>query len=144
MTTTDAPAETTTPLTGGRYQPPPITVRLFDSEGLKLPCSERAELFFDPRASKKTKRWCASCPFLGRCSYNAVAAGATHGIWGGIVLPGSYPGRLQPVYARLAAQFEQRRIREIGDVAVAPLPNLEPTPDEDEDEARKALVGVAA
>jgi WhiB family transcriptional regulator, redox-sensing transcriptional regulator len=53
-----------------------------------------------------------------------VATGATHGIWGGVILPGDYPQQLQPVYARLAAQFEQRRHIELGDIPVAPLPAL--------------------
>jgi hypothetical protein len=35
--------------------------------------------------------------------------GATHGIWGGVILPGDYPRQLKAVYARLAAQFERRR-----------------------------------
>jgi WhiB family redox-sensing transcriptional regulator len=60
-----------------------------------------------------------------------VATGATHGIWGGVILPGDYPQQLKPVYARLAEQFEQRRLAELGDVPVAPLPG----PDFDDDSA---------
>ena len=45
---------------------------------------------------------CQACPFRGRCSYNAVAVRATHGIWGGI-------------------ELEERRQVEVGDVPVEPL-----------------------
>ena len=41
---------------------------------------------------------------------------------GGVILPGDYLRQLKPVYARLAAQFEQRRRIELGDAPVAPLP----------------------
>ena len=64
---------------------------------------------------------CQACPFRGRCSYNAVAVRATHGIWGGIELPGDRARRLTPVYERLLLQFEERRQIEIGNVAVEPL-----------------------
>ena len=64
---------------------------------------------------------CQGCPFRGRCSYNAVAARATHGIWGGIELPGDRAQRLVPVYRRLLRQFEERRQAEIGTAAVVPL-----------------------
>ena len=64
---------------------------------------------------------CQACPFRGRCSYNAVAVRATHGIWGGIELPGDRARRLTPVYERLLRQFEERRQAEIGDVPVEPL-----------------------
>jgi WhiB family redox-sensing transcriptional regulator len=53
-----------------------------------------------------------------------VATGATHGVWGGVILPGAQPRQLKPLYARLAAQFEQRRQAELGDLQVAPLPDL--------------------
>ena len=43
---------------------------------------------------------------------------------GGVILPGDYPRQLKPIYARLAAQFEQRRQAELGDIRVAPLPDL--------------------
>ncbi|MDQ1247903.1 MAG: WhiB family transcriptional regulator, redox-sensing transcriptional regulator [Actinomycetota bacterium] len=64
---------------------------------------------------------CQTCPFRGRCSYNAVAARATHGIWGGIELPGDRAQRLIPVYQRLLAQFEDRRHAEIGSAPVVEL-----------------------
>jgi hypothetical protein len=38
------------------------------------------------------------------------------------MLAGDYPARLEPVYAILAKQFSQRRLIELGDVPVAPLP----------------------
>lgn len=105
-------------------------VRLFHTSH-ELPCSEDPELFFDPRKKHRAITRCADCPFRGRCGYNAVATGATHGIWGGVILPGDYPQLLKPVYARLAEQFEQRRLAELGDVPVAPLPG----PDCDDDSA---------
>lgn len=98
-------------------------VRLFQTSH-DLPCQEDPELFFDPRRKHRAIRRCAACPFRGRCGYNAVATGATHGIWGGVILPGDYPQQLKPVYELLAAQFEQRRQTELGDIPVAPLPDL--------------------
>lgn len=97
-------------------------VRLFHTEQ-DLACREDPELFFNPNRKSRAVARCAECPFRGRCSYNAVASGATHGIWGGVSLPGHYPPQLARVYARLAAQFEARRLGEIGDVAVAALPD---------------------
>jgi WhiB family redox-sensing transcriptional regulator len=103
-------------------------VRLFQTEE-DLACQDDPDLFFDPEQKRTARTFCADCPFLGRCGYNAVAMGATHGIWGGINLPGDIPNRLRPVYARLAAQFEQRRHVELGDAPVAPLPEV----DDDDD-----------
>ena len=99
-------------------------VRLFHT-GHHLPCHDDPDLFFNPHKKHTAITRCAQCPFRGRCSYNAVAVGATHGIWGGVSLPGDYPQQLKAVYARLAAQFEQRRHTELGDIPVAPLPELE-------------------
>jgi WhiB family redox-sensing transcriptional regulator len=96
-------------------------VRLFHTEQ-DLACREDPDLFFNPNRKSRAVARCAQCPFRGRCSYNAVASGATHGIWGGMSLPGQYPTQLALVYARLAEQFEACRSGEIGDVAVAPLP----------------------
>jgi WhiB family transcriptional regulator, redox-sensing transcriptional regulator len=98
-------------------------VRLFQTSQ-PLACQEDPELFFDPRAKHRAIKRCVECPFRGRCGYNAVATGATHGIWGGVILPGDFPKELKPIYARLAAQFEQRRQAELGDLLVAPLPDL--------------------
>ena len=56
----------------------------------------------------------------GRCSYNAVAVRATHGIWVASNCPGPRPPG-SPVYERLLRQFEERRQIEIGNVAVEPL-----------------------
>lgn len=97
-------------------------VRLFHTEQ-DLACREEPELFFNQNRRSRAVARCAECPFRGRCSYNAVASGATHGIWGGMSLPGLYPTQLAVVYKRLAEQFEARRSGEIGDVAVAPLPD---------------------
>lgn len=107
--------------TGRPSAPMPNSVRLFHSTDLVLPCHGRREMFFNPRYFGRARRLCAGCPFLGRCGYNAVATGATHGVWGGMVLPGQFPARLAPIYARLVEQFEQRRVAEVGDVPVAPL-----------------------
>jgi WhiB family transcriptional regulator, redox-sensing transcriptional regulator len=120
---------TTTPADETRVVPRPYAsfrmraeVRLFNtSRGLA--CEKDPELFFNPRKKRFAIAQCADCPFRGRCSYNAVASGATHGIWGGVIFPGDYPQQLKPIYAQLAKQFEQRRDEEVGDVAVAPLPD---------------------
>jgi WhiB family transcriptional regulator, redox-sensing transcriptional regulator len=98
-------------------------VRLFHTNGY-LACRKDPELFFDPRKRNRAIRECADCPFRGRCGYNAVAMGATHGIWGGMMLPGDYPHLLRPMYARLSQQFEQRRTIELGDMVIAPLPEI--------------------
>ena len=98
-------------------------VRLFQTSQ-DLAGQEDPELFFNPRTKHGAIRRCAVCPFRGRCGYNAVATGATHGVWGGVILPGAQPRQLKPLYARLAAQFEQRRQAELGDLQVAPLPDL--------------------
>lgn len=97
-------------------------VRLFHTDQ-DLACREEPELFFNPNRRSRAGARCAECPFRGRCSYNAVASGASYGVWGGILLPGHYPPQLAPVYARLIEQFEARRGEEIGDVAVAALPD---------------------
>lgn len=102
-------------------------VRLFHTDE-QLACQQDPDLFFDSETKREARMFCADCPFRGRCGYNAVAMGATHGVWGGINLPGDIPNRLRPVYARLAAQFDERRRVELGDVSVAPLP------DDDEDD----------
>lgn len=98
-------------------------VRLFHTEQ-PVPCREDPELFFDPHQKNRAIRRCADCPFLARCGFNAVALGATHGVWGGMILPGAYPPQLQRVYARLAGQFEQLGRGELGDVALAALADL--------------------
>ena len=72
------------------------------------------DLWFHSRRTVRAVRKCADCPFRGRCGYNAVVVRATHGVWGGVVLPGDYPSKLEPIYARLLAQFEQRRDVELG------------------------------
>ena len=120
MTTSLSPATTAVarPFTSFQMR---AEVRLFHTNQ-DVACRVDPELFFDPRRKPTAVSKCADCPFRGRCGYNAVAMGATHGIWGGVMLPGDYPSRLKPVYATLAEQFEQRRLIELGDVPVAPLP----------------------
>lgn len=87
-------------------------VRLFVTDQ-PTPCADDPELFFNPRAQRRAAALCQTCPFLGRCGYNAVTVGATHGIWGGIMLPGDYPAKLAPIYTHLVDQFQQRRHAEI-------------------------------
>lgn len=115
-------------------------VRLFHTEQ-DLPCREDPELFFNPNRKARAISRCKECPFRGRCGYNAVATGATHGIWGGVILPGLYPPQLRIIYARLSEQFEQRRHSEIGDVAVAPLPD--PFSQFADDFSQDAVAGAA-
>ncbi|PJE24505.1 MAG: hypothetical protein CK431_05575 [Mycobacterium sp.] len=103
----------------------PTSVRLFHTADTELACRQHPDMFFNPHRMRRAVSLCAGCPFRGRCGYNAVATGATHGVWGGMVLPGDYPSKLAPIYARLAEQFEQCRRREVGDVPVAALHNVE-------------------
>ncbi|SOJ57065.1 Transcriptional regulator WhiB [Mycobacterium simulans] len=116
-------------------------VRLFQTSQA-LACQDDPELFFNPRAKHRAIKRCTECPFRGRCGYNAVATGATHGIWGGVILPGDFPQELKPIYAHLAAQFEQRRQAELGDLRVAPLPDLV-VDDETDDEPLIFRAGAA-
>ena len=94
-------------------------VRLYYTEH-PTPCADDPEAFFDARAHRRAIAICQTCPFRGRCGYNAVAVGATHGIWGGIMLPGDYPHKLAPIYAQLREQFNQRRDEELGDITTSP------------------------
>ncbi|GAB4663648.1 WhiB family transcriptional regulator [Mycobacterium avium] len=115
-------------------------VRLFQTNQA-LACREDPEMFFNPRTKHRAIKRCNECPFRGRCGYNAVATGATHGIWGGVMLPGCFPQELKPIYARLAEQFEQRRQAELGDLQVAPLPDL--VVDDEDDESLVFHAGAA-
>lgn len=119
----------------------PGTGRLFHTNQ-DLPCSKNPDLFFDPHQKRRAIAQCAHCPFRGRCGYNAVATGATHGIWGGIILPGDYPKQLRRVYAQLAAQFEQRRSAELGKAPAAPLPTFA-TYSTDDDQTSVINTGAA-
>jgi WhiB family transcriptional regulator, redox-sensing transcriptional regulator len=94
-------------------------VRLYYTE-LPTPCADEPELFFDARAYRRAIAQCRTCPFRGRCGYNAVSVGATHGVWGGIMLPGDYPHKLAPIYTQLREQFNQRRDQELGDTITSP------------------------
>ena len=99
--------------------------RLFETEAA-TPCRVKFnpdhDLWFSPfRDRERAAKQCMSCPFLGRCGYNAVASRATHGVWGGEVLPGDKASELEPIYERLLAQFERRRSIELG---AAPAPQL--------------------
>jgi WhiB family transcriptional regulator, redox-sensing transcriptional regulator len=94
------------------------------------PCSDslgHGDLWFSPFKDRiHAVRACQSCPFIGRCGYNAVAVRATHGVWGGITLPGGSPERLEPIYRQLLQQFEQRRSFELGDLVVPVRPSADP------------------
>ena len=99
--------------------------RLFMTEA-STPCKDNVggnDLWFSPhRDREQAARRCLDCPFLGRCGYNAVISRATHGVWGGQVLPGDKPAELEPIYSRLLDQFEERRSSELGDTPAPPLP----------------------
>lgn len=77
--------------------------------------------FSNNRSRERAARACKTCPFIGRCGYNAVASRATHGVWGGVVFPGDKAAALEKIYAQLLDQFEQRRPIELGH---APAPEL--------------------
>jgi len=105
-----------------------IDGRLFETEAA-TPCrvNTDGDLWFSPFRDKiQAARQCRLCPFLGRCGYNAVASRATHGVWGGQVLPGDKPAELEPVYARLLAQFEARHAIELGDAPAPAMPSDSP------------------
>jgi len=76
------------------------------------------------RDCERAARQCRRCPFLGRCGNNAVISRTTHGVWGGTVLPGDKPAELEPIYARLLEQFEQRIPIELADTPVPQLPDV--------------------
>lgn len=85
------------------------------------PChADRAdpEAWFNYRRNRAAIHACAPCPFIGRCGWNAVAAGATHGVWAGVQLPGDYPTELALVYRKLLDQFDRRRAIELGNAPV--------------------------
>lgn len=106
--------------------------RLYETEAI-TPCrqhrnpSHGRDLWFSPfRDREQAARMCLDCPFLGRCGYNAVVSRATHGVWGGEVLPGDKPGELEPIYARLLTQFEARRTTELGHAPAPKMPSASP------------------
>jgi WhiB family transcriptional regulator, redox-sensing transcriptional regulator len=106
--------------------------RLFETEAM-TPCRretsrpEGRDLWFSPfRDREQAARMCQDCPFIGRCGYNAVVSRATHGVWGGHVLPGDKPGNLEPVYTRLLEQFEARREVELGHAPAPKMPSASP------------------
>lgn len=103
--------------------------RLFETDAA-TPCrvsfKSGEDQWFSPfRNRERAAKQCLDCPFLGRCGFNAVATRATHGVWGGQVLPGDFPSLLEPIYDRLLAQFEQRRSVELGDAPAPALPAVD-------------------
>ncbi|MDV3133285.1 WhiB family transcriptional regulator [Mycobacterium sp. 29Ha] len=106
-----------------------IDGRLFETTAV-TPCrinfGAGQDQWFSPfRDRERAAKQCMGCPFRGRCGYNAVATRATHGVWGGQVLPGDFPGLLEPIYERLLQQFEQRRPIELGDAPAPTLPGVD-------------------
>jgi WhiB family transcriptional regulator, redox-sensing transcriptional regulator len=102
--------------------------RLFETDAA-TPCRVHrdGDLWFSPfRDRERAARMCQRCPFVGRCGFNAVVSRATHGVWGGEVLPGDKPGELEPIYSRLLAQFERRRRVELGHAPTPALPSASP------------------
>ena len=79
------------------------------------------EIWHNYRRPHKAIAVCKTCPFIGRCGWNAVAAGATHGVWAGVQLPGDHPTKLAGVYQQLLTQFNQRRSIELGHAPVRQL-----------------------
>jgi WhiB family transcriptional regulator, redox-sensing transcriptional regulator len=103
----------------------PNGVRLFHSDKPK-PCENDPDGWFNPHRSTRAIKECQSCHFLGRCAFNAVANGVTHGVVAGIQLPGDYPRKLAPIYPQLIELFNQRRAIELGDTPVPGLPDYIP------------------
>jgi WhiB family transcriptional regulator, redox-sensing transcriptional regulator len=110
--------------------------RLFETDA-STPCRAHSacdttpfkgrDLWFSPfRDREQAARMCQDCPFIGRCGYNAVISRATHGVWGGQILPGDKPVELEPIYTRLLAQFEARRAKELGHAPAPTLPSASP------------------
>jgi hypothetical protein len=62
----------------------------------------------------------ALMPISGRCGYNAVISRATHGVWGGQVLPGDKPAELEPIYS--ACSISSRNAARPNSVTPRPLP----------------------
>lgn len=111
----------------GAQQSEPVR-RLYRTDQ-PTPCADSlhdGDLWFSPFKDRiHAVRACQSCPFLGRCGYNAVAAREEYGVWGGLSLPGdrSTPELLEKTYRYLLAQFERRRIAELGESAIPAMPD---------------------
>lgn len=108
----------------GARQPQPVRLYRTDQP---TPCSLRdGDLWFSPFKDRiHAVRACQTCPFIGRCGYNAVVAREEYGVWGGLSLPGdrSTPELLEQAYRHLLAQFERRRITELGESAIPEMPD---------------------
>jgi WhiB family redox-sensing transcriptional regulator len=87
--------------------------RLFQTDE-HLPCAADPDALFNPRTQRRAATQCSACAFRGRCGYNAITSGATHGIWGGVIFPGNHPSKLLAIYNRLSEQFNQLSQAELG------------------------------
>jgi WhiB family transcriptional regulator, redox-sensing transcriptional regulator len=98
--------------------------RLFQTDE-PLPCATDPDAFFNSRTQRRAVTQCSACSFRGRCGYNAITSGATHGIWGGVIFPGNYPAKLSSIYNRLSEQFDQRSQAELGYHRPIPQPDAD-------------------
>ncbi|WP_273735417.1 WhiB family transcriptional regulator [Mycolicibacterium septicum] len=110
-----------------------IDVRLYQTEAV-TPCQtvdprlspSGRDLWFSPFKDKiHAVRACQQCPFIGRCGYNAVAGRETHGVWGGISLPGihGHIEELEAAYVVLLRQFKRRMPIELPGLQAPPMPS---------------------
>lgn len=108
-------------------------VRLYQTE-VVTPCQtvdprrspSGRDLWFSPFKDKvHAVRACQECPFIGRCGYNAVAGRETHGVWGGIALPGihGHVEDLEAAYVVLLRQFKRRMPIELPNLAEPSMPS---------------------
>jgi WhiB family redox-sensing transcriptional regulator len=110
----------------GARQPEPGRLYRTDQS---TPCADSlrdGDLWFSPFKDRiHAVRACQTCPFIGRCGYNAVVVREEYGVWGGLSLPGdrSTPELLEQAYRHLLAQFERRRITELGESAIPAMPD---------------------
>lgn len=104
--------------------------RLFVSER-PTPCQQLSvnkmdELWFATTPKyHRAEKLCRACPFIGRCGYNAVANRATHGVWGGRMLPGNRQAHLEPIYIEFLEQFQARSAIELGGAPMPPMPSVQ-------------------
>ncbi|MCV7191369.1 WhiB family transcriptional regulator [Mycolicibacterium brumae] len=93
----------------------------------KPPAESDALWFAVDTKYRRAEKMCSSCPFIGRCAYNAVVSRATHGVWAGQVLPGDKLTALEPIYERFLEIFKSRAAVELGGAPLPPLPDVAST-----------------